>query len=88
MKMRRESLDIIKDILELCTKPTKKTWIVYRCNLNFNVVKKYLRWCFINGWLVQNEGLNDYSTTELGEEYLNTLRIVLQPMQNSGIVAQ
>ena len=72
---RREKSEIIKDILTLCEIPRGKTDIVYKCNLNFNIVKKYLKGCFNSGWLVEeNLGFKKlYRTTELGEQVLDTL---------------
>lgn len=70
---RRGKLEITKDILELCRTPVKKTTIVYRCNLNFKIVKKYLKCCFHNGWLVEEkiEKRSLYTTTELGKDFIN-----------------
>ena len=39
---KRTSLDINNEILELCRTPQKRTNIVYKANLNFKIVKKYL----------------------------------------------
>ncbi len=72
---RRDRLEIVKDILELCLTPCKKTRIVYQCNLNFKIVKRYLSWCFTHGWLKEDNSL--YSTTALGRDYLNLLKPVL-----------
>ncbi len=71
---RRGKIEILTDILELCITPVKKTTIVYRCNLNFLIVKKYLERCFNNGWLREEriDSRNLYMTTELGKEALDT----------------
>ena len=71
---RRGKIEIVTDILELCRTPVKKTTIVYRCNLNFLIVKKYLERCFNNGWLVENRigRRNLYTTTELGKDAIDT----------------
>jgi len=76
---RRTKADIIKEILELCKNPVNKTSIVYKCNLNFRIVKRYLSWCFINGWL-QKEG-KTYQTTGLGTDYLDILIPVVNNLQ-------
>ena len=76
---RRTRAIIIKDILELCSNPVNKTTIVYGCNLNFNIVKKYLKLCFINGWL-QKSG-KTYQTTALGSNYLDMLIPVVNLIQ-------
>jgi predicted transcriptional regulator len=72
---RREKIEIVKDILELCLIPCKKTHIVYKCNLNFKIVKTHLTWCFVRGWIKEYKGI--YTTTDLGRDYLNLLKPVL-----------
>jgi len=81
---RRERIEIIKEILELCKTPVGKTKIVYTCNLNFKIVKRYLSRCFERGWLMcerQDKGYI-YKTTILGSDYLNLLtNEVIEPLQ-------
>ncbi|MBA7490194.1 hypothetical protein ES702_00729 [subsurface metagenome] len=81
---RRERIEIIKEILELCKTPVLKTHIVYKCNLNFKIVKKYLNWCFERGWLMCEKVNRNilYTTTIVGSDYLNLLtNDVLEPLQ-------
>lgn len=81
---RRERIEIIKEILELCKTPVRKTKIVYKCNLNFKIVKKYLSRCFENGWLMceEKDGAIKYITTIVGSDYLNLLtNEVIEPLQ-------
>jgi len=81
---RREKIEIVKEILELCKTPVGKTQIVYRCNLNFKIVKKYLSRCFERGWLMceTSEGRMLYTTTIVGSDYLNLLtNEVIEPLQ-------
>ncbi len=49
--MRRNDLDICADILTVARAGAKKTHIVYRANLNFKLVRKYLRRLIENGLL-------------------------------------
>ncbi len=77
--VRREKLEIIKEILELCITPRKKTSIVYQCNLNFKIVKKYLTWCFIGGWLIKKGAF--YETTHLGKDYLNLITPTVESIE-------
>lgn len=72
-------MDIIKEILELCKTPVKITEIVYKCNLNFKIVKRYIGWCFIHGWLQKTD--NTYKTTNLGTTYLDMLIPVVNNLQ-------
>lgn len=81
---RRERIEIIKAILELCKTPVRKTQIVYKCNLNFKIVKKYLNRCFERDWLVceNTDGRILYTTTMIGSDYLNLLtNDVIEPLQ-------
>ncbi len=70
--MRRGELDILADILEAAEGGTKKTQIVYRANLNFSVVKRYLRKLLETGF-IRIEG-RFYVTTEKGLEFLDNYR--------------
>ena len=80
---RRTRTEIIRDILELCRTPVKKTTIVYQCNLNFQIIKKYLSWCFSRGWLIREiVGKRIlYATTESGKENLDTINEYISLMQ-------
>ena len=40
--MRRNDIDICADILKIARVGAKKTHLVYKANLNFEIVKKYL----------------------------------------------
>lgn len=69
---RRTELDIIHDILTLTIRPQKKTHIVYLCNLNFKIVKKYLNALITNGYLELQNKL--YTTTESGSTFLQDIQ--------------
>ncbi len=82
---KRERIEILREVLELCKTPKGKTQIVYRCNLNFKIVKPYLSECLSKGWIEKID--TKYQTTTLGKDYLNMLIPVLQmrnvqPIQN------
>jgi predicted transcriptional regulator len=68
MSKRRTAYDIIADILVIARARVKKTHIVYKANLNFEVVRKYLRRAISEGFLSYDEPY--YITTELGEEFI------------------
>ena len=44
MFTRRGKLEIIYDILSLCTGPTGKTYIMYQANLSYSQLQKYLEY--------------------------------------------
>ncbi len=70
--MRRNSNDIEADILRVTADGAKKTYIVYRANLNFKVIRKYLPRMIKSGFIAYDGsgrgGL--YFTTPRGFEFL------------------
>jgi len=71
-KKRRGKLEIIVDILSVAMKDAKKTEIVYKANLNFKRVGKYLPYLEEKG-LIENMG-SEYKTTEKGKQFLRDYR--------------
>lgn len=69
--MRRNNRDIEADLLRIASVGTKKTWLVYGANLNFNIVKKYIARLINRGFLVYESQL--YTTTPKGKEYMNLI---------------
>mgnify|MGYP000047012160 CR=1 FL=1 len=67
-KRRRDKCEIIANILLIARKGAKKTHIVYKTNLNFKLVSKYLSLLEAKG-LIEKRGRN-YTTTEKGEKFL------------------
>ena len=67
---RRNNVDIMADILRVAKSGAKKTWIVYRANLNFKIVKDYLSELIEKGLLAVHKRSNLYRTTERGLEFL------------------
>ncbi|HDS44798.1 MAG TPA: transcriptional regulator [Methanomicrobia archaeon] len=77
-KKRRTKFDILVDILEVSRNGALKTQIVYRANLNYNRIDRYLKTLEQNGLLVNAEAC--YTTTEKGEEFLreySNMRLVV-----------
>ena len=75
---RRNDLDICADILGVAQNGARKTHIVYRANLNFNVVKKYLGRLIENDLLIRTDDFH-YVTTEKGVEFLKGYRELMAP---------
>jgi len=69
---RRNSMDITVQILKIALNGAKKSHIVYRANLNFEVVKKYLNHLKVSG-LINSPSLGNrlFQTTLKGEEYIH-----------------
>jgi predicted transcriptional regulator len=67
--LRRDKIDIIADILKVTLNGAKKTHIVYKANLNFTVLKRYVIRLEENGLLMKIDG-GHYMTTEKGSQFL------------------
>ena len=73
--MRRSRFEIIGGILSLATDGVKKTSIVYRANLNFNVVNRYLDLLIQEDLIRLTAGLErKFKTTEKGLEFLKAYK--------------
>ncbi|MFB0543557.1 MAG: winged helix-turn-helix domain-containing protein [Candidatus Bathyarchaeia archaeon] len=72
MLRRRNNLDIMAEVLEIAQLGAKKTWIVYKANLNFKIVKDYLDELMEKGLLEYDGSI--YSTTDRGFEFLEEYR--------------
>lgn len=60
---RRSNLDICADVLRVSRGGALKTHLVYKANLNFNIVKKYIRGLTESG-LLEKDGDKFYVTEE------------------------
>ncbi len=67
--MRRNDIDICADILKVARVGAKKTHLVYKANLNFEIVKKYLSRLSENRLISSENG--HYITTEEGMKFLD-----------------
>jgi len=68
VRKRRTEFEIIKEILEVARFGAKKTEIVYKTNLTFTRVNRYLKYLLEKG-LIKKE--DDYwKTTEKGLEFI------------------
>lgn len=71
IRKRRQSLDIIADILKIATEKASKTTIIYKVNLNFNRANKYLNLLLSKGLLTKEGLINTrYITTTKGIQFL------------------
>ena len=71
----RDSLVIIRDILQVALRKASKTEIVYRSNINFVAAEKYISRLLLRGMLetVVDDGKSKFQTTQLGMETLSKL---------------
>ncbi|MGD2200308.1 MAG: winged helix-turn-helix domain-containing protein [Candidatus Bathyarchaeota archaeon] len=79
--MRRNDLDICADILKVAQGGAKKTQIVYKANLNFKIVKRYLNRLIENDMLNPMEEKRLYATTSRGEEFIEQYGSLIKPLR-------
>ena len=70
--MRRNNLDIYSDILNVSEYGALKTQIVYKANLNFNIVKKHIDALMKRGFVEKDDRF--YFTTERGKNFVESYR--------------
>lgn len=71
--VRRGRIEIEQDILRLCRKPVNKTRILYKCNLSYDLLQKYLKDLMSKDLLANNsDGL--FQATDKGKEFLETYK--------------
>jgi len=75
---RRNDLDICADILKTARTGAKKTRLVYKANLNFKIIEKYLRKLIDNGLLQRAEDRN-FLTTQRGVQFLQRYKDLMLP---------
>ena len=78
--MRRNDLDICADILNIAQGGARKTQLVYKANLNFVIVKKYIRRLGDTELLTSVNGY--FMTTEKGKRFLHDYRELVVPFSN------
>ena len=77
---RRSELEIINDILILAEQNVKKTAILYKCNLSYNQMQKYLKFLVHKKAIKQDiddDGIKTYKTTRYGNSFLRDINITL-----------
>ena len=78
---KRSDIDIIANILVEANKGTKKTHILYKCNLSHKQLQAYMRILHDLGFLASytnNDGskMKYFRTTPKGSEFLEAYRIL------------
>ena len=81
----RGKLEIIADVVELCTSGIKKTHIMYRGNLSFDQINRYLRQLLNIGFVEQRieDGVMIYRATEKGRIFLHYYNLMINTMQGN-----
>ena len=75
--MRRNNLDICADLLNVAKSGAKKTQLVYKANLNFKIIKKYITRLSEYGFLDSEGG--QYFTTDKGNRFLTQYHEFTEP---------
>ncbi len=80
---RRTRLEIVSDILELALRGTRKTHIMYRSNLSFEQLEKYLELLLSKSLLELKVGEAGkmYQTSRKGEELLREITKILKTLE-------
>lgn len=71
--LRRDRLEIILKILKISKNGAKKTHIMYKANLSYVQLEKYLQYLEINNFLVKDPTDTSFITTDKGNRYIDTL---------------
>ena len=77
MNHRRNEFEVYRDILGLCREESGKTRIVYKANLNFKIVRKFLEWLLDRKMLKQTG--KKFVITDKGVAYVEQLESVINP---------
>lgn len=84
---KRTSLMVALDILNETREPLRKTQIVYRSNLNFNILKRWISLLINKGLFeVCNDPPRTWRTTEKGLKFIDAMEKVLGFWENEAIV--
>jgi len=75
-RKKRSKYEIIQDVLDQCQTGSKKTWVMYRANLSYDLTTEYLNELAKLGLVEPKDGL--YYTTEKGKQLLELLKTYRQ----------
>ena len=67
---KRDRLEIIAAILDLCSKPRSKTRVMYGTNLSWKMLQQYLAHMQSQGLLEVKDDSSKYVTTDRGQDFL------------------
>jgi predicted transcriptional regulator len=68
--VKRDRLEIIAAILDLCSKPRSKTRVMYGTNLSWKMLQQYLAHMQSQGLLEVKDESTKYVTTDRGHDFL------------------
>lgn len=82
--MRRTSLDVYVDILQAAETGANKTRLVYRANLNFEIIKRYMKNLIENG-LLEEKIEGKFFTTKKGLQFIEQYKDLILPLNMSAL---
>ena len=71
-RRKRTRYEIIHDLLAQCENGAKKTWLMYRANLSYELTNNYINKLVEKGLITQKDDL--YYITEKGQKLMQLLR--------------
>ena len=71
-RKKRSRYEIVLEVLEVCQNGAKKTWVMYRANLSYDLTTNYLSVLMKEGLIENKDGL--YYITDKGKELLELLK--------------
>ena len=78
---KRIRLEITAEILSLCRKPQAKTRVMYRTNLSWRMVQRYLSQLLSQGFLEVQHSPTRYVTTQKGLKFVEKWRDLVELIQ-------
>lgn len=81
---RRDDFKIMVEILNIAFNEAKKTEIVYKANLNFRQVERYLGFLMGKGLIatcVSLHGKNKYQTTQKGKAFVKRYEEIVKSVE-------
>lgn len=77
---KRDKLDILLRIVEVTVTPAKKTHILYRANLNFYQLNRYIDELVSLGFVMEVDvPFKGYIATERGKQFLAMMKNNIKP---------
>ena len=70
MGSKRDRVEIMAEILGLCSKPKNKTRVMYGTNLSWKMLQHYLSYMQEHGLLEVHNNSTKYVTTKRGQDFV------------------
>ncbi|AIZ11391.1 hypothetical protein AVU39_gp57 [Sulfolobus monocaudavirus SMV2] len=85
-RKKRSKYEIIQNVLDQCQNGSRKTWVMYRANLSYDLTDNYLKELMKLGLVESKDGL--YYITEKGKQLLELLKVWMQKKSELDDVAK